>query len=666
MSSFTTTYPPGLPVPDLPAFVASLRRLLDHLDALAETLPLKQTTNLFQALSTLPALQNLLFLLSDISATSEQADKDARKAYRYPHLVSAILANGNMVIRDAFIADPHLIHHLLSFLDSDLPLHPSLSQLPSPPTTSPSPLTFARNNTVIVVNVVNILVSYLDTSPDVLLAIFETRPTWVPALVNLLYIGAVPDLFISIIPETSVHQLSTSSQPNVAFHSSLTSALNTLANASVFHLLADAFIRAAQTIFSQSDVKPTSYASQHAHQFAYNITDVYDALMIKLIRPIRINPNFPACKYLNVYSNPSTAATVVQILRAATHLFMETAFEQSSLLSAALTLTLRLLRILQHDRDLRVPSVVGPPPPLTTDGLEVQLQPALRDLISLLIDLIVSGDQVHSSVRLHIVDVFVECSRIGSSEMLDFIHSLRFGEVAFKMILMYPRNSLLHHSVCRGVEDALISRTATPETAHHWIVRSNLARKIMITWRKENGSERWGSVRAAQDSPFLSAIVHMACCIHHWLAMEIANGTRRELVMGADLEREFTKFWNESMSAIVGDETPLGGCKPRRRNGTRGAGGMGMSFGLGGGGGRMMRWAGATRNIGSTGFEPSASQFGHAEAHLVRSESAHRFGFVEPDSSLRSRFDDVFVEGEDDFGEGGSVASLFDVGDGVG
>lgn len=657
LQAFTKQFPPNQSISDPPSFVASFRRLLDHLDALAEQLLLKHTNALFQALSTPPALDNLLFLLSDISATSEQAEKDVRKAYRYPHLITAILANGNMVIRDAFIAQDDLVHHLLSFLDGDVPLHPPASELSS---SNPAPLSFAKENNIIVVNVVQILVSYLDTDPEPLLLSIEKRPSFLPALVKMLHIGAVPKLFVSLIPETSVHQLTTIDHAKVSFHTSLTSALNALANASIFHRLGDAFIRAAQTIFSYSDVNRDSQEYHRASQVAHNITDVYDGLVAKFIRAIRINPSLPACQYLNVYANPSTADTLAQILRAATHLFRETGFQHSSILSAALSLTLRLLRILQYDMELRVASVIGPPPPLTTEALEACLRPVLRALMSLLIDLVGSKDSQHSTVRLHIVDVFVEINRVGSPETVAFIHRLRFGEVLLKLVIVYSHNSLLHHVACRAVEDALVSRSATRDTAYHWLVRSALPRKIMTAWYRTSGTERWRSPKDAQEAPFLSALVHMASCIHHWIAMENEKGHEIGLLPQAEIE-EFQSFWAENMAVILANEIPLGGAKPRRR-GARG-GSMGMSLGLGGSSGRLMRWSGAVKNVGSNSSDGFDANLG---AHLVRSDSAHRFGFVEPVSSLRSRFDDVFVEGEDDFGECGSVASLFDIGDGVG
>lgn len=740
LADFSAAYPPNAPVSDPKQFVAAFRHLLDHLDALSENLSLKQTTMLFRTLSAPPALHYLLFLLSDISVTSTQASKDVRKVYRYPQLVSAILANGNSDIRDAFLSDSRLVHQLLSFLDSDVALHTSATQmLPH----QPSKMSFARDNSVVVVNVVQIIVSYMDTNPDAMIRVFEYRSTWIPALVNLLHVGAIPKLLESIIPDSTVHQLSTYDHAHGSLSPTLLSPLNILANSSVFHLLADAFIRAAQTVLTyytstpgsslsslasttsdlstgtsmhprekQSHAVPKTSTSPPRHekevhlaqQLACNIADTYDALVSKVVRAIRINGDLPACQYLNVFGNPGTAETVAQILRAATQLFRGTAFEKSALLSSALTLTLRMLRVLQHDRERRIPSVLGQPPQLSTEALQICLKPVLSELMSLLIDLVsapppIEGPPAYPTIRLHILDLFVEVCRVASADMMHFIHSLRFGEVAMKLIGMFPRNSLMHHVVCRAVEDGLISRYATKESAYHWLVRTSLPQKLIELWHSFDGDTRWWLPRESQESPFLSAVVHMSCCVHHWLAMEglsEQDASRSEdfwggvnpcekrafpTLLAADVQDGFMRFWADSIQHIMTDETKMPFGPKLKRKAVRGGISLGFSpGGASGGTGARTRWSGALPNFTSCTHGTSRTNNpspwdGGAEdgkiggtvwAHLVRSDSAHRFGYVEKERPLRSRFDDVFMDGggDEDFGHGGSLASL--LGGGVG
>lgn len=654
-----TAEQPSVDQVDPSVLVARLRRLLDNVDALVEQLPLKLTNSLFDALSAPAYLQMLIFLLSDVSARSEQAYKDIRKTYRYPYLVAAILANGNIGIREAFMSSTQLVNHLLSYLDGNVPLIPENS--------------LARDNNVIIINVAQIITSYLETSPEPLLRMFSLRTSFLPSVVKLLHVGAIPRLISLILPERCVDDLAMTDPTDVRFDDTLTTALNVLSRASIFRLLADEFVYSCQSILSLTEVfnskrNPGKDLAEVLHQplqLASNVTNIYSTLVSKLVRALRINSDNPACINLNVYANADSAATLAHIVRAAVDLFRETKFVQATPLHSALTLALHVLRTVEIDRERRVPSVAGQPAPLETMALEVQLHPILHDLISLLID-IVRSDAGHVNLRVLILDLLVECTRLPSPDMMMFINSLRFGELAFKMMTVHPRNSSLHTVVCRAVEVALLSTLATVESAKHWLLRTNLLGKIIAQWVGRDGNSKWNDVNQFEDTAFLSAVLHLACCAHHWLAMRETDGGANdavESVMGVEgmsMVRKFERFWEECLAPIVAEERPLCGPKPRRKS-IRPSATIGRSFGVLGatsGSGRLLR-----RSSGSGGSWAGGIN-GTGGAHLVRSGSAHRFGFIEPVSSLRSRFDDVFVEGEEEFGDGGSIASLFDVPDG--
>lgn len=633
-----------------------MRTLLDHLDALVESLSLRVTNDLFDALSHPKCLSMLLFLLADISARSTPVIQDVRKSYRYPYLVTNILANGSMGIRDVFIASEPLVAHLLSFLDGNVVL--------SAPSSTDQPdnlLPLACENPIIVGNVVQILVSYLETSPDALLNMLDKRPSFLPSLVNLLSIGSAPKLLVAIVPDRCVDDVASMDHCNVSFDAPLTKAVTVLANGTIFHNLANAFVLATQTIYSRISNPVEAHDAQeqsYVEQLSYNVIQVYSALVRKLLRAVRINTTMPACQYLNVFATSTTASTISEILRAGIELFRETKGKEVSTLDSALSLIIDLFRYVEQDRERRVASVTGQPPALDTSALEAELKPFLRALMFVLIDVVYTGQQ-HASIRLRILEVFVECTRVCSNDMLSFVSELRFASVALKVMLLNPKNSVMQHVVCRGVETALISNVSCAILVHHWLIRAKLIEKVITTWENECGDQKWGCPRDAQQAPFLSALVHIACCIQHYLAIQAENpsGDGWPQVGAAEL-KAFEWFCTKSLSPILAEEVLLCGPKPRRRL-VRGTGNIGRSFGvLGSTSGGLLRRSGTGSALASGG------------AHLVRSPSAHRFGYVPPVSSLRSRFDEVFVEGGDEeFGAGSgcsSLVSVFDLGDALG
>ena len=638
LDKFVAYQPSNIDVPPT-LLVSRVRELLDHLDALVEQSTLRLTNKLFDALSHPKCLAMLLYLLSDISASSTPVIQDVRKSYRYPYLVTNILANGNNEIRESFLDSTHLVAQLLSFLDASVPL-----SSPDASTSNPVP---AHTNSIIVGNVVQILIAYVETSTEPLLQVLENRPTFIPAVVNLLHYGSVPKLLTSIIPDRCVQDVETMDHCKVSFDLSLTKALSVLSTSTIYHHLSEAFVRAAQTIFSvttNSDDALDQRDQYRAEQLAYNVTQVYSTLVKKTIRAVRINTQMSECRYLNVYATPATASTLSHILRVGTELFNETKGDHVSVLDLGLSLAIDIMKYVENDREQRVASVSGQPPPLDTSALEEELAPIIRSLMSVLIDTVSSG-QKHARVRLKIMELFVECTRVLSEPMMAFIDKLKFGAVAFKVMLFNPRNSLMQHVISRGVESALISPSSNPTTVSHWLIRTKLVQKIMKTWETEDGDRKWEAPRDAQNMPFLSALVHMACCVQHYHAMQAIRSTEKKQdtsmpTLSEEVLERFEKFCSTSLSPILAQESSLCGPKPKRKP-QMASGGLGRSFGV----------------------LPRSKRTGSNGAHLVRSPSAHRFGYVAPVSSLRSRFDEVFVEGEEEEFEAvgySSLSSVFD------
>lgn len=543
---------------------------------------------------------------------------------------------------------------------------PLLDAPHAPTTAEPTPSQLACDNPIIVGNVVQILVSYLGTNPEALLQQMRERPSFLPALVDMLHIGSVPPLFAALIPDRCVDDVLLMDHCNASFDLPMTNAVSLLASAKIYHCLANAFVSGTQTIYSATvgdhvNHLDTPNAEQvtKAEQLAFNVTQVYANLVKKTLRAVRINSSMPACQYLHVFGNADTASTIALILSSGIELFRETNGFKTTILENALSLTIQLLECVEEDAERRVASVTGQPPALDTSALEAELEPILRCLLGVLID-IVNRDDGQSGVRLGILELFVTCMRVCSEKLMHFIDKQRFGEIAFKIMMLHPRNSLIQHVVCRGVESGLLSPKTTKASVYHWLIRCNLMDRIVHVWRAHQGDKAWNCPRKAQEAPYLSALIHMACCVQHFFAMQQSEG-RPQLDVGVapESKRRFEEFCESTVAPIVSLETALCGPKPRRRT-AQPVGSIGRAFGV-------LSRSSSTGSICSGFGRRSGVNNSGGRAHLVRSQSAHRFGYVAPVSSLRSRFDDVFVEGGDDEFEAVTSFSAFgDLGDVLG
>lgn len=659
LDDFVSAQPPSSKA-KAPVLVNRIRHLLDHLDALVEQLTLRVTNTLFDQLSHPDCLEMLLFLLSDVSARSSPVVSDVRKSYRYPYLVANILANGTMGIRDAFLSSTPLVTHLLSFLDGSVVLSTSAAISDGYTSSPASNQTFARENPIIVGNVVQILVSYMETSPEALLQVFRNRPTFISSIVNLLHIGSVPQLLSCLIPDRCVDDLTSMDPGNVSFDAPMTLALAVLADGAVLHHLSNAFVSATQTIFSSVGDRASSdpKARHDAEQMSFNIVQVYGTLINKTIRAVRLQPSFGPCQYLNVFGTANSASTISLCLKAGIDLFRETDGKEVNILNHALELTVDLLKYVEHDSERRVASVTGQPPLLDTSALETELEPLFKPLVEVLIDTVGTGPK-HGQTRLRILEMCVECQRVCSERLVECFDRVRFGEVALKIMLLNPRNSLMQHVVCRGVESALVNKYRTGAFVHHWLVKSKLLEKIVSIWRNKGGDAIWKNADRAQEAPYLSALVHMACCAQHWMAVQretpgsaegaIPSPDPVRSVVGEKILGDFERFCKTTVDVIMETENGyLGGPRPRRRATRASGAGMGRSFGAFG-----ATSAAVLRRTGSGNGNQNSG--GQNRAHLVRSPSAHRFGYVAPVTSARSRLDDMFIE--DDMTEGGGFGT---------
>lgn len=643
----------------LTILVTRVRHLLDHLDALSEQLSLRVTNTLFDALSHPNCLSVLIFLLSDVSAGSSPTVTDVRKSFRYPYLVANILANGTMSFREIFIASKSHVAHLLSFLDGHVVLSgASCDAVNQEEASAP---TLARDNPIVIGNVVQILVSYLETNPESLLPEIRDRPTLMLSLVKLLYVGSVPKLLNSLIPDRCVDDLTSSDPGRVSYDAPMMCALGILADSAIFHLLAEAFVDATQTIYSALCDEGTNNKQElhTAEQLSYNVTAVFEVLFNKTVRAVRLQPNAEQYRNLRIFSGDVADYTFKRIVQAGIELFQQSGTEYKGQLHLALGLAVDVLKYVTLDQERRVASVGGQPLPLDVDGFEQNAELFLRQLMELLMD--VARSPKHGQARLLILELFVEVQRVCSNVVMAYFDRMQFGSVAFQMMVIHPRNSLLHHVVCQGVESALVSGTCGERFAQHWLQRCRLVEKIMREWRGKEGELYWSTPTGATNRPYLSALIHMACCVEHWVAMARDSGEDPLQFVSTDVMMEFESFCNDVVHKVMEEENQmLGGPKPRRRPG-RGAGGsFGRSFGSFG------TTSGAMLKRGGSGT------FG-GRAHLVRSPSAHRFGYVPPANISRSRLDDVFAEngwgrGSDAFaglGRSGatSFANIFDMED---
>ncbi len=630
-----------------------VRHLLDLLDVLTDKIPLPVNERLFTALAEPKILMALVSLMQDVSVpAAPRPTFEALKQFRYPYVVGNILAGPKLA--DACLAYPALLDKILDILDT--------------------PQGKPQTHPVVVAHTVNVLVTYLEYSPEPLLDRLEARPTFLSAVVRQLHLGPVVELISSLLPSRCVDAVGNMDPAAATFDPALEMALQTLAKAQCFHLFATAYSEAADRATeahsasilmseamsrgatpdssSESINIPVSCSSTgnsqknalySAEQIAYNSAESYKSIVELTVRVVRIDTRSLACIYLNAFDNPSTTKTLGQILDAGINVYSKTQGTVVSFLITSINLATEMLKAAEADSVRRVASVAGQPPPLPVDAITKEIMSRLVPLTLIATGRFLDEKTVTVSprIRMHVLEFMATCQRVCSPEIFSMLDHLRFGEVAFKMLLLHQQHSMVHSTVVRAIESALLSDSASFASRRHWLVNSRLTEKVIRTWRKEHGSERWDNPKDVQRSPFLSAIVHIACCVQHWIACCHANSTpgdrgiARELI-GDSLMDSFNRFFADNLQGILTDEKrPLGGERPSRFGGRNG--GFRGALGLQGSLGSLRRSGSVADDVGNSW---SSSRNG---VHLVRSISAHRFGFTEPAAPrARSHFADIF------------------------
>lgn len=623
-----------------------VRYLLDLLDFLTEKIPLPLNERLFNALGKPKILLTLVGLMQDTSVPSKPGRTfEALHQFRYPYMVGSIL--GKPKLADAFISKPELIDNILDILDAppgELDAHP-----------------------VVVTHTVNVLSTYLEYSPSTVLDRLEARQSFLPGLVHHLHLAHVVELINSFLPSRFVDTVNNMDPAGPSFDPSLATALRFLAREKCFHLFAESFatasvkavdahalnmqvdeaVRRQGAACSEDGDEPVSEekvksAVYNAEQTALNSIEAYLGVVERTVRIVRLDTRTAPSIYLNCFDNPSSTKTLGKILDAGIYSYSRSEGTVSNFLVSAVELASGILRAAEVDGAKRVASVAGPPPALPMAALTKEISARLAPLT-----MIATEPHVTPRLRMHVLELMGMVQRMCAPEVFDVLDTLRFGEVAFKMIVLHAKNSLLHAAVVRSIEAALLSDTASDRSRYHWLVKSKLVAKLIRIWRKERGAENWGRANAPR-APLLSSVVHIACVVHHWIACDHARsrpgerGIAREM-LGDKLCDDFTAFFKEDLAPIVeAERKPLAGERPSRpRTFAR------SNFDMG-----TLR-----RTDSGCGAASGPWVNSRSGVHLVRSPSAHRFGFTEPVSPpSRSRFANIFdddpleADNNNDFG----------------
>lgn len=607
---------------------AKVKQLLDRLDFLTDKLPLALNERLFTALSSPTALTVLIAYLQDTNvATHSRPGFDVLKSFRYPYIVASIL--GSPKIADAMLAHATLIDALLDVLCvSD------------------------RLNPVVVVYTINVLVTYLEYSP--LPVLDRIGPEFVKALAFHLYHPSVLELLPVLFPSRSVETAYTMDPAAVSFDDALAKALAILTSAKCYHLFAESFAESSEKAadaYTVSDMVASACSGpssgtlededpveeERVHSLIYDIDqkalnaiEAYLIIVERTVRIVRIDSKSPYGVYLNPFATETTSCTLATLLHSGIRAYTKSEGRCAQFLIAAVDAVARSLLFVEADAEKRVATTSGQPPPICCDALTAEISPLLAELMYLATEK--SEDARRAArVRMHILELMSVCQRVLDPKVFSTLDRLRFGEVALKMLMLHPANSMLHSSVTKAVEAALLSERSSSRSVTHWLTNSRLPEKLIKAWRREKGSDLYSQThcRANLRVPLVSALAQMACVVHHWMACERAQGRDPARVVGPPVADAFGAFFDEHLAPhIESERSTLGGNRPSRP--------------------RVPLVFGAVRRS-------SISQRRALLASTVRSPSAHRFGYEEPPpappkSSLVDIFDVLDEDNSLDFG----------------
>jgi hypothetical protein len=524
-----------------------------------------------------------------------------------------------------------------------------------------------------------VLESFLDYSPLPVLAHFAAVATpntshVIHALAASLHIAAIANLFLSLAPARLGTGLATSSfslggtSGNAGFGSSSSfdsvgntalsaqsvASLQLLASAGVMTLLATVFARSSAQVLQNrvSQPQPPPEVAYDDLQRLQNAADVMPKLLVRLIPVLRLHAASMstddevtrACNALNVYETPASAQAIAVMLDAGTSTLRSSNYTCTDPCLAAVDTVVRVLDDLVEDRGHRVLSLTAQPRAISTSAIDAVLIPRLVSFVDILIDTARVG-RGFEACRIRIFDLFVAAQRACNPALVyPALDRIRFSEVAFKLLRLHARNSLLHTIVASSVEVALLSDDATSESRAHWLSRAKIVDKILAAWASDGGVLNWNDPAIAQATPYLSAIIHMACCVQHMGAL---NPEALDAYVEPSTLDAFNAFCGGPLSTILADETlVLGGSRPPRRRADNRIPLAGSSLPFSNTAGSALR-RGSSRLSSSSGVADVQSS-GLSACALLLSPSAHRFGFVKPSSTTStptrsSRLGSVFV-----------------------
>jgi hypothetical protein len=327
---------------------------------------------------------------------------------------------------------------------------------------------------------------------------------------------------------------------------------------------------------------------------------------------------------LNIFENPAAASALGAVLDVGMSTFTASNFTCNDAFYASINCAVRLLDAVMVERGQRVTVLAGQSRPVETSALDSLISSRIPSLIEILLDTARTSGFAQGRVR--VMDLIVAAQRVCPSPVIyAALDRVRFSEVAYKLMCLHPRCSLLHVTVAASVEEALLADDATQESCAHWLTRGRLVEKILAAWARNGGALNWTDPMIAQGTPYLSAVIHMACCV---LQLRAMDADRVSMLVGAETLAAFSAFCTGPLTVILQAETKLLGGRrvPRRRlDRTLGAGLFGRPVSSSGlfGRGTSHTDAGRTR-----------ARYGRMRCSSVASPSAHRFGYVQAPSRL--------------------------------
>lgn len=603
---------------------------------------LKQHSCEHELRSQLEPTSHMVSVASPTALLRAKQEYDARRSYTYPFLVARILAYGSQDLRLSVLSSPTAIPRTTALL-CDKHVDPLVAG-----------------------HVVTVLESFLEFSPLPVLQCFADVPHFVECLVSNLHLSPVASLLVSIIPPPSNPQ-------GLSFTNAVTPhlacALRVLSTSRVLSLLAEAFIGSARNVMRGAHGDVGSELWYDDTKRVENAAEAIANLMSRLTPVLRIHQNaaievvgaFGAgvdlsaserlvtlassdlsaalhemstekslsgeqlrnfrldCAAVDIFENRTACQALESMFHCSFQVLQESNYQCAEPLHAVVDCNVKLLNTLHACRTQRLHCLAQETPPLRSSAFESQVLSLFHPLINVLVET-AEVDRGFAACRIKIFDLFVAAQRACKPEPLyAMMEEVRFAEVSLKFLRLRKRNSLLHSIIASSVETALLSDEATETSRALWLRQARLVDRIVATWTAEGGMSVWTDSFASQQVPYLSSIIHMACCVQHLRVMD--EKCLVDLVC-QDTLNAFDAFCDGPLKAILQIETKrLGGAHPPRRRKDRALHPTSSS--------PFESSPSSLRRTSSLTSFPSSTVQRSARS-LVRSPSAHRFGYVQP------------------------------------